>query len=82
MDQKTIRRGRILSSSRGGDIEFNHDVSFTYPDTGIQALRDVSSASGRARRWLLSNTGLGGGGAVLAPFDVSEGSISVDGADA
>jgi hypothetical protein len=46
---------RMWNDIKGAYIVFDH-VSFTYPDTSIQVLRDVCSASGRARRWPLSAT--------------------------
>ncbi len=85
MDQKTdiVSRQHIELDIKG-DIEFNH-VSFTYPDTGIQALRDVSFRIRPGQTLaVIGNTGSGKStvAALLSRlFDVSEGSISVDGVD-
>lgn len=67
-----------------GDIIFDH-VSFTYPDTGIQALRDVSFRIRPGQTLaVIGNTGSGKStvAALLCRlYDVSGGSIQVDGVD-
>ncbi|WP_303309612.1 ABC transporter ATP-binding protein [Hymenobacter sp. BT730] len=67
-----------------GDIVFDH-VSFTYPDTGIQALRDVSFRIRPGQTLaVIGNTGSGKStvAALLCRlYDVSGGSIQVDGVD-
>ncbi|MCR5888031.1 ABC transporter ATP-binding protein/permease [Hymenobacter sp. J193] len=67
-----------------GDIVFDH-VSFTYPDTGIQALKDVSFRIRPGQTLaVIGNTGSGKSTiAVLLCrlFDVTEGSIRIDEAD-
>nr|WP_251046971.1 ABC transporter ATP-binding protein [Hymenobacter sp. ISL-91] len=85
MDQKTdiVSRQHIELDIKG-DINFDH-VSFTYPDTGIQALRDVSFRIRPGQTLaVIGNTGSGKStvAALLSRlYDVTEGSISVDGVD-
>nr|WP_262908672.1 ABC transporter ATP-binding protein [Hymenobacter translucens] len=85
MDQKTdIVSRQNISRSIEGDIVFDH-VSFTYPDTGIQALRDVSFRIRPGQTLaIIGNTGSGKStiAALLCRlYDVSEGRIQVDGVD-
>ncbi|TGE20665.1 ABC transporter ATP-binding protein [Hymenobacter aquaticus] len=67
-----------------GDIVFDN-VSFTYPDTGIQALRDVSFRIHPGQTLaVIGNTGSGKStiAALLCRlYDVTEGQISVDSVD-
>ena len=67
-----------------GDIVFDH-VSFTYPDTGIQALRDVSFRVRQGQTLaVIGNTGSGKStvAALLSRlYDVTEGGIRVDDVD-
>ncbi len=67
-----------------GDIVFDH-VSFTYPDTGIQALKDVSFRVRPGQTLaVIGNTGSGKStvAALLCRlYDVSAGHIKVDGTD-
>lgn len=67
-----------------GEIVFDH-VSFTYPDTGIQALRDVSFRIPAGQTLaVIGNTG--SGKSTLATvlcrlYDVQQGAIAIDGVD-
>ena len=85
MDQQTdiVSRKEVLLDIQG-DIEFDH-VSFTYPDTGIQALRDVSFRIRQGQTLaVIGNTGSGKTtvAALLSRlYDVSAGSIRIDGVD-
>jgi len=67
-----------------GDIVFDH-VSFTYPDTGIQALRDVSFRIRPGQTLaIIGNTGSGKStvAALLCRlYDTTRGHITVDGTD-
>ncbi|UOQ75474.1 ABC transporter ATP-binding protein/permease [Hymenobacter sp. 5516J-16] len=67
-----------------GDIVFEH-VTFTYPDTGIQALRDVSFRIRPGQTLaVIGNTGAGKStvAAVLSRlYDVTSGRILIDGVD-
>ncbi len=67
-----------------GDIVFDN-VTFTYPDTGIQALRDVSFRVRPGQTLaVIGNTGSGKStiAALLCRlYDVTSGAISVDGVD-
>ncbi|RSK46575.1 ABC transporter ATP-binding protein [Hymenobacter perfusus] len=85
MHQQTdIVSRRNLELDLKGDIVFDH-VSFTYPDTGIQALRDVSFRIRHGQTLaVIGNTGSGKStvAALLARlYDVTEGSIRVDDED-
>lgn len=67
-----------------GDIEFQ-EVSFTYPDTGIQALKGVSfRLTPGTRMALVGRTGSGKSTVaelILRMYDTSEGQILVHGRD-
>ncbi|TGE05629.1 ABC transporter ATP-binding protein [Hymenobacter fodinae] len=85
LDQKTdIVSRQNLELDIKGDIVFDH-VTFTYPDTGIQALRDVSFRIHPGETLaVIGNTGSGKStvAALLSRlYDVSSGSITVDGVD-
>lgn len=66
----------------GGQITFNN-VSFTYPDTGIEALKDVSfTAEPGEMVAIIGRTGSGKStiaNLILRMYDVSSGDILVDG---
>jgi ATP-binding cassette subfamily B multidrug efflux pump len=85
LDQKTdiISRHNVVREIQG-DIVFEQ-VSFTYPDTGIQALRDVSFRIRPGQTLaVIGNTGSGKStiAALLCRlYDVTQGRISVDGTD-
>ena len=85
LDEKTdlISRQNVAKPITG-DIVFNH-VSFTYPDTGIQALRDVSFRVQPGHTLaVIGNTGSGKStiAALLCRlYDVSSGDIAIDGTD-
>ncbi|QIX61482.1 ABC transporter ATP-binding protein [Hymenobacter sp. BT18] len=82
--QTDIVSRQNLAQEIQGDIVFDH-VSFTYPDTGIQALKDVSFRIRPGQTLaVIGNTGSGKSTiAVLLCrlFDVTEGSIRIDEAD-
>ncbi len=85
LDQKTdIVSRQNIAQEMQGDIVFDQ-VSFTYPDTGIRALRGVSFRIRPGQTLaVIGNTGSGKSTvAVLLCrlFDVTEGSISIDGTD-
>ena len=67
-----------------GDIVFDH-VSFTYPDTGIRALRDISFRLQKGHTLaIIGNTGSGKStvAALLCRlYDVTSGDIRIDGTD-
>ncbi len=85
LDQKTdIVSRQNVQRELVGDIVFEN-VSFTYPDTGIQALKEVSFRVRPGQTLaVIGNTGSGKStvAALLCRlYDVSAGSISVDGTD-
>ncbi|MBC7449540.1 MAG: ABC transporter ATP-binding protein [Hymenobacteraceae bacterium] len=73
-----------IKREMAGEIVFDH-VSFTYPDTGIEALRDVSfRISAGQTLAVIGNTG--SGKSTLATvlcrlYDVQQGTITIDGVD-
>jgi ATP-binding cassette subfamily B multidrug efflux pump len=83
LDEKTdIVSQRDVTREIQGDIIFDH-VSFTYPDTGIKALHDVSFRIQPGHTLaIIGNTGSGKStvAALLCRlYDVSSGAIQVDG---
>jgi ATP-binding cassette subfamily B protein len=85
LDQKTdIVSRQNIERAIQGEIVFDH-VSFTYPDTGIQALRDVSFRIHPGQTLaVIGNTGSGKStiAALLCRlYDVTSGAISIDGTD-
>ncbi len=67
-----------------GNIHFNN-VSFTYPDTGIKALQNISFDLKKGERLaIIGRTGAGKStiaDLLLRLYDVSEGEIKIDGKD-
>jgi ATP-binding cassette subfamily B protein len=67
-----------------GEIAFDH-VSFTYPDTGIKALKDVSFKVDAGKRLaIIGRTGAGKStiaDLIMRMYDVSGGKILIDGID-
>nr|WP_243900398.1 ABC transporter ATP-binding protein [Hymenobacter defluvii] len=85
LHQKTdIVSHRNVQREMQGDIVFDH-VSFTYPDTGIEALRDVSFRIRPGQTLaVIGNTGSGKStvAALLCRlYDVTQGTITVDATD-
>jgi len=85
LDEKTdIVSRQNISKEIAGDIVFDH-VTFTYPDTGITALRDVSFRIRPGQTLaVIGNTGSGKStiAALLCRlYDVTAGDIKVDGTD-
>jgi ATP-binding cassette subfamily B multidrug efflux pump len=85
LDEKTdIVSRRNVQQEITGEIVFDH-VSFTYPDTGIKALRDVSFRIQPGHTLaIIGNTGSGKStvAALLCRlYDVTSGDIQVDGVD-
>ncbi|RPD46100.1 ABC transporter ATP-binding protein [Hymenobacter sediminis] len=82
--QTDIMSRQNLELDIKGDIVFDH-VTFTYPDTGIQALRDVSFRIRPGQTLaVIGNTGAGKStvAALLSRlYDVTNGSILIDGVD-
>ena len=85
LDQQTdiVSRENVVREL-AGDVAFEH-VTFTYPDTGITALRDVSFRIRPGQTLaVIGNTGSGKStiAALLCRlYDVTSGDISIDGTD-
>lgn len=79
-----ILPGRVKPVDLQGHIQFK-DVSFTYPDTGIQALKQVNfTVSPGQILALIGRTGSGKSTVaqlLMRMYDVDEGCITVDGVD-
>ena len=80
--QPEIRDEKGIEKELQGDILFDH-VSFTYPDTGIKALRDVSFHVEPGKRLaIIGRTGAGKStiaDLIMRMYDVTGGRISIDG---
>ncbi len=79
--QPDINSGTVTVEQLNGNIEFKH-VSFTYPDTGITALKDVN-LSIKAGQFvaIIGRTGSGKStlaNLILRMYDATEGNIEVD----
>jgi ATP-binding cassette subfamily B multidrug efflux pump len=77
-----IRTGNLPLTSLAGDIRFDR-VSFTYPDTGIQALKDVSFEIKPGQFVaIVGRTGSGKStmaNLIMRMYDAHTGSVSIDG---
>ena len=77
-----IQSTHIEEKILNGNIWFN-DVSFTYPDTGIQALKNVSFEIGNGEFVaIIGKTGSGKStlaNLIMRMYDVEHGSIDIDG---
>lgn len=83
LDQKTdLGSVENLESTLSGGIEVNH-LSFVYPDSGVQALRDVSfSIAAGQTLGIIGTTGSGKStlaNLLMRMYDASAGEILVDG---
>ena len=82
--QPAIRDTDAIEHEIKGEIVFDH-VSFTYPETGIQALRDVSFTVKPGQRIaIIGRTGSGKttiADLIMRMYDVQKGTLSVDGTD-
>jgi ATP-binding cassette subfamily B multidrug efflux pump len=77
-----IRSGNLPLTTLAGDIRFDR-VSFTYPDTGIQALKDVSFEIKPGQFVaIVGRTGSGKStmaNLIMRMYDAHTGSVSIDG---
>lgn len=82
--EPSVKENGGLDTEIKGSITFDH-VSFTYPDTGIQALKDVSFKLIPGERIaIIGRTGSGKttiADLLMRMYDVSSGKIFVDGAE-
>ncbi|MBC7451646.1 MAG: ABC transporter ATP-binding protein [Cytophagales bacterium] len=81
-EQNTLRKGAEKTTPIVGTIEFK-DVSFTYPDTGIEAVRHMSFTTLPGQTLaIIGNTGSGKStvaSLLCRLYDLSSGTISIDG---
>lgn len=77
----TIKSANTDSLKINGTIEFNN-VSFTYPDTGIKALKNVSFRIKKGEKWaLIGKTGSGKStiaDLIFRLYDAQTGEIKID----
>ncbi|WP_236969870.1 ABC transporter ATP-binding protein [Membranihabitans marinus] len=77
-----IVSGTVIKTDFNSEIQFK-DVSFVYPDTGIQALSNVSFTISKGQKIaIVGKTGCGKttlAEMILRTFDPSKGSILIDG---
>ncbi len=82
--EPSIQDGAGIENEIKGSIVFNH-VSFTYPDTGIQALKDVSFELKPGERIaIIGRTGSGKttiADLLMRMYDVTTGNILLDGTE-
>jgi ATP-binding cassette subfamily B protein len=82
IDQQAIRKESMLTETLNGVIEFR-EVSFTYPDTGIVGLKNVSFKINRGEKLaIIGRTGSGKttiADLLVRMYDITEGGILVDG---
>lgn len=80
--QPDIVSGSVETPQLNGNIKFDH-VNFTYPDTGIQAIKDVSFEIQQGQFVaIIGRTGSGKStlaNLIMRMYDVDSGLISVDG---
>lgn len=80
--QPDITSANTQTPRLNGNIKFEH-VSFTYPDTGIQALKDVSFEIAQGQFVaIIGRTGSGKStlaNLIMRMYDIDSGSIEVDG---
>ncbi len=82
--QPAIRNEAAASTPIGGEIAFRH-VTFTYPDTGIQALSDVSFTVKQGQTLgIIGRTGSGKStlaALICRQYDATTGQVLIDGRD-
>ena len=83
-EKSKLNRSGVVKEMFDGDIEFEN-VSFTYPDTGIQALKNVSFKLNAGEKLAIIGKTASGKSTIadliLRMYDVSEGKITLDGLD-
>ena len=83
-EESQLHRQGIVRERFEGEIEFDN-VSFTYPDTGIQALKNVSFKLKAGEKLAIIGKTASGKSTIadliLRMYDVSEGKITLDGLD-
>lgn len=80
-EKSTLNREGVIEESLEGDIKFEN-VDFVYPDTGIEALKDVSFHIKAGEKLAIIGKTASGKSTIadliLRMYDVSDGKISID----
>ena len=81
-EESTLDRSGTIIEKLNGDIEFDN-VSFTYPDTGIEALKNVSFHLKAGEKMAIIGKTASGKSTVadliLRMYDTTEGDLKIDG---
>jgi len=81
-EKSTLDRSGTIIEKLNGDIEFDN-VSFTYPDTGIEALKNVSFHLKAGEKMAIIGKTASGKSTVadliLRMYDTTEGDLKIDG---
>ena len=80
-EKSTLDRTRVSAENLEGNIRFDN-VSFTYPDTGIQALKNVSFHLRKGEKMAIIGKTASGKSTIadiiLRMYDVTEGKVMID----
>lgn len=83
-EKSELNRSGVVVESLKGDIQFKN-VSFVYPDTGIEALKDISFHIKSGEKWAIIGKTASGKSTIadliLRMYDTTEGSIILDNKD-
>jgi len=81
-EESTLDRSGTMVEKLNGDIEFDN-VTFTYPDTGIQALKNVSFQLNAGEKMAIIGKTASGKSTIadliLRMYDTTEGVLKIDG---
>jgi ATP-binding cassette subfamily B multidrug efflux pump len=80
-EESTLDRSGVSAENLEGDIRFDN-VSFTYPDTGIEALRNISFHLKKGEKMAIIGKTASGKSTIadliLRMYDVTEGKLMID----
>jgi len=81
-EKSTLDRSGLSAESLEGDIRFDN-VSFTYPDTGIEALKNISFHLNKGDKMAIIGKTASGKSTIadliLRMYDVTDGKVMIDG---